>query len=97
MTETQPNYRLSSFYIFLVFYSQGEVQILDYQAQQHKLFPLLAASYCYYFVSQKLMEFYKSSESAIQAGDFSQLPEVSPKAGYVYLVKSFWPICGSTA
>ena len=39
----------------------------------------------------EVMEFYKSSESAIQAGDFSQLPEVSPKAGYVYLVKSFWP------
>ncbi|PIK56190.1 putative peroxisomal acyl-coenzyme A oxidase 1-like [Apostichopus japonicus] len=56
--------------------SQGEVQILDYQSQQDKLFPLLATSYCFSFVAQSLMQMYKSSESAIQQGDFSKLPEL---------------------
>lgn len=63
----------------LLIYSQGEVQILDYQSQQDKLFPLLATSYCFSFVAQSLMQMYKSSESAIQQGDFSKLPEVSHK------------------
>jgi acyl-CoA oxidase len=31
-----------------------EVQVLDYKQQQHRIFPLLAASYCFFFSGRKL-------------------------------------------
>jgi len=34
--------------------SKEENQILDYKQQQHRLFPLLAASYCFFFTSRKV-------------------------------------------
>ena len=33
----------------------GEVQILDYTQQQHRLFPRLAASYCFFFAGRNLL------------------------------------------
>lgn len=32
-----------------------ELQILNYKQQQHRLFPLLAASYCFFFTGQKVL------------------------------------------
>ena len=34
---------------------KSEVQILDYTQQQHRLFPLLAASYCFFFTGKRLL------------------------------------------
>lgn len=39
-----------------------EVQILDYKQQQHRIFPLLAASYCFFFTGRKLWKNLKSIE-----------------------------------
>lgn len=33
-----------------------EMQILDYKQQQHRIFPLLAASYCFFFTGKKLLQ-----------------------------------------
>ena len=39
-----------------------EVQVLDYKQQQHRLFPLLASSYCFFFTGKKLLERLKDIE-----------------------------------
>lgn len=35
--------------------NKEELQILDYKQQQHRLFPLLAASYCFFFTGKKVL------------------------------------------
>lgn len=55
---------------------EPEPQILDYQAQQHKLFPLLATAYAFTFVGQYMKNTYNRITGDINQGDFSQLPEV---------------------
>lgn len=61
--------------VFL-FHSEPEPQILDYQTQQYKLFPLLAMSYAFTFVGQYMKETYHRITGDINQGDFSELPEV---------------------
>ncbi|KAK2505462.1 hypothetical protein MC885_017698 [Smutsia gigantea] len=53
-----------------------ETKILDYQTQQQKLLPQLAAAYAFHFLAGSLMEFFRSSYSAILHKDFSLLPEL---------------------
>ena len=53
-----------------------EPQILDYQTQQMKLFPAIATSYCYMFLSQSLWQIYYQIEAEILKGDVSRLAEV---------------------
>ncbi|KAJ8399688.1 hypothetical protein AAFF_G00407930 [Aldrovandia affinis] len=55
---------------------EPEPQILDYQTQQHKLFPLLATSYAFFFVGQYMNQTYHRITGDINQGDFSQLPEL---------------------
>ncbi|KAF4080081.1 hypothetical protein AMELA_G00166270 [Ameiurus melas] len=55
---------------------EPEPQILDYQAQQHKLFPLLATAYAFTFVGQYMKNMYNRITGDINQGDFSQLPEL---------------------
>ncbi len=47
--------------------SNEENQILDYKQQQYRLFPLLAASYCFYFSGQKVMGDLKAVEERLMA------------------------------
>ncbi|KAI4894851.1 hypothetical protein NFI96_018297, partial [Prochilodus magdalenae] len=54
---------------------EPEPQILDYQAQQYKLFPLLAAAYAFTFVGQYMSNTYHRITGDINQGDFSELPE----------------------
>uniref|UniRef100_H3C704 Acyl-CoA oxidase 1, palmitoyl n=1 Tax=Tetraodon nigroviridis TaxID=99883 RepID=H3C704_TETNG len=54
---------------------EPEPQILNYQTQQHKLFPVLAAAYAFTFVGQYMKDTYRRI-SDIHAGDYSQLPEL---------------------
>mmetsp|Transcript_51553 Transcript_51553/g.148733 ORF Transcript_51553/g.148733 Transcript_51553/m.148733 type:complete len:707 (-) Transcript_51553:54-2174(-) len=42
-----------------------EVQILDYKQQQHRIFPLLAASYCFFFTGRNLWKKLKSIEERL--------------------------------
>uniref|UniRef100_A0A3Q3EMN4 Peroxisomal acyl-coenzyme A oxidase 1 n=1 Tax=Labrus bergylta TaxID=56723 RepID=A0A3Q3EMN4_9LABR len=53
-----------------------EPQILDYQTQQYKLFPLLAMAYAFHFVGQYMKETYLRISGDINEGDFSKLPEL---------------------
>ncbi|XP_015254595.1 PREDICTED: peroxisomal acyl-coenzyme A oxidase 1 isoform X1 [Cyprinodon variegatus] len=55
---------------------EPEPQILDYQTQQYKLFPLLAMAYAFTFVGQYMTEIYHRISEDINRGDFSQLPEL---------------------
>lgn len=61
--------------------SDPEAKVLDYQTQQHKLFPQLAAAYAFHFTGTSLREFFQASYGAILDRDFSLLPEVPAVAG----------------
>lgn len=56
--------------------SDPEAKVLDYQTQQHKLFPQLATAYAFHFLGTSLQEFFQESYRAILDRDFSLLPEV---------------------
>uniref|UniRef100_A0A4W5REE9 Acyl-coenzyme A oxidase n=2 Tax=Salmoninae TaxID=504568 RepID=A0A4W5REE9_9TELE len=55
---------------------EPEPQIMDYQTQQYKLFPLLATAYAYTFVGQYMNQVYHRITGDINQGDFSELPEL---------------------
>ncbi|XP_072318611.1 peroxisomal acyl-coenzyme A oxidase 1 isoform X1 [Eucyclogobius newberryi] len=55
---------------------EPEPQILDYQTQQYKLFPLLATAYAFTFVGQYMNQTYHRITGDINQGDFSELPEL---------------------
>ncbi|KAM3865087.1 peroxisomal acyl-coenzyme A oxidase 1 [Diretmus argenteus] len=55
---------------------EPEPQILDYQTQQYKLFPLLATAYAFHFVGRYMSETYHRITGDISQGDFSELPEL---------------------
>ncbi|RUS77078.1 hypothetical protein EGW08_015161 [Elysia chlorotica] len=52
-----------------------EVQILDYQTQQYKLFPALASAFAIFFTSQKLTSGYNQDLSSLIKGDKELLAE----------------------
>ncbi|XP_050775276.1 peroxisomal acyl-coenzyme A oxidase 1 isoform X1 [Gopherus flavomarginatus] len=53
-----------------------EPQILDYQTQQYKLFPLLATAYAFHFVGAYMKMTYHRITGDINEGDLSELPEL---------------------
>uniref|UniRef100_A0A3Q0RHE9 Acyl-coenzyme A oxidase n=1 Tax=Amphilophus citrinellus TaxID=61819 RepID=A0A3Q0RHE9_AMPCI len=55
---------------------EPEPQILDYQTQQYKLFPLLATAYAFTFVGQYMNQTYHRISEDINQGDFSEMPEL---------------------
>ncbi|XP_034425459.1 peroxisomal acyl-coenzyme A oxidase 1 isoform X2 [Hippoglossus hippoglossus] len=55
---------------------EPEPQILDFQTQQYKLFPLLAMAYAFTFVGQYMNATYQRISGDISQGDFSELPEL---------------------
>uniref|UniRef100_A0A8C6TUY4 Acyl-coenzyme A oxidase n=1 Tax=Neogobius melanostomus TaxID=47308 RepID=A0A8C6TUY4_9GOBI len=55
---------------------EPEPQILDYQTQQYKLFPLLATAYAFTFVGQYMSQIYHRITGDINQGDFNELPEL---------------------
>lgn len=57
-------------------FSEPEPQILDFQTQQYKLFPLLATAYAFQFVGAYVKETYHRINEGIGQGDLSELPEV---------------------
>lgn len=70
-----PNHRFK--YVFV--YSSrraGETQILDYQAQRYKLFPLIALSHVLRGMFAILMEMYKQANTDLERGVLDTLPEL---------------------
>ncbi|XP_044201793.1 peroxisomal acyl-coenzyme A oxidase 1 isoform X2 [Thunnus albacares] len=55
---------------------EPEPQIIDYQTQQYKLFPLLAMAYAFSSVGQYMYQTYHRITGDINQGDFSELPEL---------------------
>lgn len=55
---------------------EPEPQILDYQTQQYKLFPLLASAYAFWFAGLKMRETYFMLNYEIQQGNTDSLPEL---------------------
>ncbi|XP_074871002.1 peroxisomal acyl-coenzyme A oxidase 1 isoform X2 [Carettochelys insculpta] len=55
---------------------EPEPQILDYQTQQYKLFPLLATAYAFHFVGAYMKKTYHRITGDINQGDLSELPEL---------------------
>ncbi|XP_014644766.1 PREDICTED: peroxisomal acyl-coenzyme A oxidase 1 isoform X3 [Ceratotherium simum simum] len=55
---------------------ESEPQILDFQTQQYKLFPLLATAYAFQFVGAYIKETYLRINEGIGQGDLSELPEL---------------------
>ncbi|KAF4797346.1 peroxisomal acyl-coenzyme A oxidase 1 isoform X1 [Turdus rufiventris] len=55
---------------------EPEPQILDYQTQQYKLFPLLATAYAFHFVGAYIKDTYHRISGDISTGDLSELPEL---------------------
>ncbi|VVC32713.1 Acyl-coenzyme A oxidase, N-terminal,Acyl-CoA oxidase/dehydrogenase, central domain,Acyl-CoA [Cinara cedri] len=58
----------------------SESQILDYQTQQYKLFPVIATALVYKFAAQWLWEKYSTVTSELAAGDLKHLPELHAMA-----------------
>ncbi|KAK7092005.1 hypothetical protein V1264_009616 [Littorina saxatilis] len=52
----------------------GEVQVLDFQTQQYRLFPQLAAAYATTFASTTISAFYRTVSPHIERGDLQELP-----------------------
>ncbi|XP_005056032.1 PREDICTED: peroxisomal acyl-coenzyme A oxidase 1 [Ficedula albicollis] len=55
---------------------EPEPQILDYQTQQYKLFPLLATAYAFHFVGAYIKDTYHRISGDISTGDLTELPEL---------------------
>ncbi|XP_033726863.1 peroxisomal acyl-coenzyme A oxidase 1-like [Pecten maximus] len=51
-----------------------EAQIIDYQTQQYKLFPLLATAYAFYFAGQAVQSSFLRISKEIEAGNLQQMP-----------------------
>ncbi|XP_064474025.1 peroxisomal acyl-coenzyme A oxidase 1-like [Ornithodoros turicata] len=55
---------------------QGECQIMEYQAQQYKLFPLLGLCHALRAMFANLMELYKVANQDLERGSLEALPEL---------------------
>lgn len=55
---------------------QGEVQILDYQSQQHKLLPQIATVFAVTFAARNAWETYNDVTHNITEGNLEKLPEL---------------------
>ncbi|XP_048345909.1 peroxisomal acyl-coenzyme A oxidase 1 isoform X1 [Sphaerodactylus townsendi] len=55
---------------------EPEPQILDYQTQQYKLFPLLATAYAFHFVGAYMKDTYRRITADINDGDLREMPEL---------------------
>ena len=63
----------------------SELQVLDYKQQQHRIFPLLAASYCFFFTGKKLWKRLKDIEHKLIDGK-----PITKVCLRINLSESFW-------
>ncbi|XP_071134383.1 peroxisomal acyl-coenzyme A oxidase 1-like [Mytilus edulis] len=69
-----------------------EPQILDYQTQQYRLFPLLSTAYAFHFASTNMTETYERISKQIEGGRLDQLPQLHALAAGL---KAFTTYAGS--
>jgi len=62
---------------------EREPQILDYQTQQYKLFPVIATCIVYKLAAKWLWDRYSTVTSELGQGDLENLPEVN-KTEYIF-------------
>lgn len=58
-------------------FREREPQILDYQTQQYKLFPVIATCLAYKFAAKWLWSKYLLVNVQLEQGDLNELPEVN--------------------
>ena len=68
---------------------EKELQILDYKQQQHRLFPLVAASYCFFFTGQKIWNSLKHIEQKLL--DSKPVTEVGERFARTFFYDYFSP------
>jgi len=68
---------------------KSEMQVLDYTQQQHRIFPLLALSYCAFFTGRKLAKELKHIEEKLIAAKVVSKEEVSDVHASSSALKSF--------
>ncbi|GMR45073.1 hypothetical protein PMAYCL1PPCAC_15268, partial [Pristionchus mayeri] len=56
--------------------SQREVQVLDYQTQQYRLFPQIARAYAFLFTGFEIMNIYNETMDGIDKGETDLLPDL---------------------
>ena len=47
----------------------GEVRIIEYQTQQHRLFPQIARTYAYFFCGQEVIRMYRKNQEQLSNGN----------------------------
>ncbi|OXB78709.1 UNVERIFIED_CONTAM: hypothetical protein H355_002674 [Colinus virginianus] len=69
---------------------EEEAKILDYQTQQEKLLPQLAAAYAFHFIKNYLQELFDRGYKEIQRRNFDLLPELHAlSAGFKAMVTQY--------
>ncbi|XP_076086373.1 peroxisomal acyl-coenzyme A oxidase 1-like [Mytilus galloprovincialis] len=53
-----------------------EAQVMDYQTQQYKLFPLLATSYAFLLAAEGMSQIYAKISSDIERGNLEDMPQL---------------------
>ena len=66
-----------------------EVQVLDYKQQQHRLFPLLASAYCFFFTGKKLLDRLQDIEDRFLSDKHVSKPEATDIHASSSALKSF--------
>ncbi|XP_050423855.1 probable peroxisomal acyl-coenzyme A oxidase 1 [Adelges cooleyi] len=75
---------------------EREPQIMDYQTQQYKLFPLIATGLAYKFVANWLWEAYNEVTSELDRGNVDLLPELHAMACCLKAVGTYDAATGVT-
>lgn len=76
---------MSCILTFLI--SDPEPQIMDYQAQQNKLFPPMAATFAFHFASDYIWNTYNEANNSMAQGDMDLLPDVGPFLWFIFWAK----------
>jgi len=66
-----------------------ELQVIDYKQQQHRIFPLLAASYCFFFTGKKVLQRLKDIEKRLVNNGAVSKNEVADLHASTSSLKSF--------
>jgi len=66
--------------------SDPEPQVVEFQTQQYRLFPMLATAYAYWFAGQKLLKAYHAFQDELKKGSSSSLPEVCSQIDLFVLI-----------
>jgi len=67
---------MMSWSVGVMLFRDPEPQVIEFQTQQYKLFPLLATAYAYWFAGQMLQKAYNALEDELKKGITASLPEV---------------------